>query len=161
MEWLRRLRRTKHVTAQATLLGTSSLIAVATSAQAPSRWLFRHLPGPLKWLAGFEWSPSLVFGFGMIQLDEYLIADVCWIVSCAFVLAKITMWQRPTWLKLSASVMASMALGLLFFWTDVKRSEKAWFSLTAAKPSTSLYIERLPGLGSHSRRAIHYIYSRS
>jgi hypothetical protein len=83
----------------------------------------------------------------MIQLDEYLIADVCWMVSFAFLLAKIIMWQRPIWLKLFALIIASMALGLLFLWTDVRRSEKAWSSLTAAKPSTSLYIECLAGLG--------------
>ena len=144
--WLRRRRKPIVVEAVAIAPGTATVqavgeavvVSVASRVQAPSRWLSRHLPSPLKWLAGFEWSPVFVFGFGMIQVDEYLIADLCWAISFSCVLAKIIVWQRSTLLKAPAGVAALVVLGLLFVWTDAKRSDKAWSSmLRREKPVTT------------------------
>ena len=131
--WLRRGGTRPSTTAITPGSATATITGVASTIQAPSRWLSSHLPNSLKWLARFEWFAALLFGIGMIQVDEYLLADICWIVSFLILLAKVIVWQGPAPLRVSVGVVALMTLGVLIIWTGAKKSDKAWSVLTAER----------------------------
>lgn len=121
-------------------IGVSIVVSVARSVQAPSRWLSRHLPKPIRWLAGFAWFGVFTFGLGMIRLDEYFVADICWVVSFLIFTANVILCRRHYVIKVFLVVAAVISLVGLFIWTDIKKADKAWSILTEQRVQYRLSI---------------------
>jgi hypothetical protein len=113
----------------------NALVRIAERIQAPSRWMAGHLPRGLRWLAQFEWFSAIGFGVAAIQVDEYLVADICWLIGVVILIAKIVTWRGRT-AKVLATVAAVVMLVGLMAWTSTKKADKAW-SIVFASPSAT------------------------
>ena len=85
----------------------------------------------------------LAFGVGMIQVDEYLVAMLCWFIAVPVLIAKAIHWEglkdRPvlTGIGRGAWLCGSvLLLILLCYWTEIKRGDKP-FSILIARIAKS------------------------
>jgi hypothetical protein len=90
--------------------------------------------------AGLSVVAAVTFGFGMIQVDEYAVAMLCWFISALVLIAKAINWEglrdRPvlTVMGRGAWLCGSVALLILLYrWTEIKRGDKPFSILIAPK----------------------------
>jgi hypothetical protein len=135
------------VSGAANLTGAAATIQAtgfvyASRVQAPSRWLLRHLPKSLGWVTRLDWVFLIAFGFTMVQVDEYLVADFFWALPGLVLIAKAITWDgiehrhKLTLLaRLVLTIAAVSFCGLMIAWTNTKKADRAWSNLTSTATS--------------------------
>jgi hypothetical protein len=76
---------------------------------------------------------SIAFGIGMIQVDEYLAAIVCWLAAGTLLIIRAVHWQgiadhpiQSAAIRSGWVVAAVVFFIFLFQWTEIKRGDKPW-----------------------------------
>ena len=99
-------------------------------------WL--HLP--VQWMLKAEVAGLLGIGATMIQLTEYALAVMCWIVLTVIWISKAIASKRNTLPKTSSVLLALATCTVLIAWTDIKRDDQDWSNLQKFWPSNNLKV---------------------
>jgi hypothetical protein len=117
---------------------------------APARILNR-VGSLTKSTAAFSVFGSIAVGLGiMVQIDEFIVADACWVVSAFIFSCKCIHWaglngQRALsgFLRAGGVILACLFVAAFMFWTSLKKGTKPWSAF-------SVLLERSGSLSARS-----------
>src|ERR1039458_7839471 len=101
-----------------------------------------------RWVSGFEIAATLTAGFTMIQVGEYTVTALLWVVLACVLIAKTldsNLGAIRKTLLVGLSIFSSL---LLITWTNIKRGDGDWSALSAPIHRL-LYVSKAGGLAAY------------